>query len=75
MTHKYGVEIPKDVHHTRELDKRNGNTMWRDMLAKEMFNVDIAFKVLEEKRLAPPGWSKVTGYLVWDVKMRKPGGC
>ena len=68
-THKYGVEILKDVHHTRELDKRNGNTMWMDTLAKEMFNVGIAFEVLEEKQSAPPGWSKVTGHLGWDVKM------
>ena len=68
-THKYGVEIPKDVHHAWELDKRNGNTMWMDVLVKEMFNVGIAFKVLEEKQSAPPGWSKVTGHLVWDVKM------
>ena len=68
-THKYGVEIPKDVHHARELDKRNGNSMWMDTLAKEMFNVGIAFEVLEEKQSAPPGWSKVTGHFVWDVKM------
>ena len=68
-THKYGVEIPKNVHHAQELDKRNGNTMWMDALAKEMFNVGIAFEVLEEKQSAPPGWSKVTGHHVWDVKM------
>ena len=68
-THKYGVEILKDVHHTWELDKRNGNTMWMDALAKEMFIVGIAFEVLEEKQSAPLGWSKVTGHLVWDVKM------
>ena len=68
-THKYGVEIPKDVHHAWELDKRNENTMWMDALAKEMFNAGIAFEVLEDKQSAPPGWSKVTGHLVWDVKM------
>ena len=68
-THKYGVKILKDVHHTWELDKRNGNTMWMDVLAKEMFNVGIVFEVLEEKQSAPLGWSKVTGHLRWDVKM------
>ena len=40
-----------------------------DALVKEMFNVGIAFEVLEEKQSAPLGWSKVTGHLVWDVKM------
>ena len=68
-THKYEVKIPKDVHQASELDKRNGDTMWMDVVVKEMFNVGIAFEVLEEKQSAPPGWSKVTGHLVWDVKM------
>ena len=43
--------------------------MWMDGLAKEIFNVGIAFKVLEEKHSVPLGWSQVTGHLVWDVKM------
>ena len=68
-THKYGVKIPKDVHHAQELDRRNGNTMGMDVLAKEMFNVGIAFEVVEEKQSAPLGWSQVSGHLVWDVKI------
>ena len=68
-THKYGVEILKNVHHAQGLERRNGNTMWMDALAKEMFNMGIAFEVLEEKQSAPLGWSQVTGHLVWDVKM------
>ena len=43
--------------------------MWMDALAKEMFNVGIAFEVLVEIQSAPPGWSKVTGRLMCDVKM------
>ena len=27
-THKYGIEIPRDVEHAHEIDLRNGNTMW-----------------------------------------------
>ena len=34
-----------------------------------MYNVGIAFEVLREGEKAPPGWSKVTGHLVFDVKM------
>eukprot|EP00957_Ditylum_brightwellii_P039649 2999579-Ditylum_brightwellii.AAC.1 len=34
-----------------------------------MLNVSIAFEVYEEGRPALPGWNKVTGHLVWDVKM------
>ncbi len=42
-THKYGVEIPVNLNHAYELDRENGNTLWRDGLAKEMLNVGIAF--------------------------------
>ena len=43
--------------------------MWMDTLAKEMYNIGVAFKVLDEGEQAPNGWKKVTGHLVWDVKM------
>ena len=36
---------------------------------KEMYSVGMAFKVLDEGQKAPAGWHKVTGHLVWDVKM------
>jgi hypothetical protein len=68
-THKYGVEVPTSVEHAYRLDRENGNTLWRDALAKEMTNVGIAFEVLEEDQQAPPGWRKVTGHLIWDLKM------
>ena len=68
-THKYGIEIPKSVAHARELDKANGNAMWMDALKKEMYNVGIAFEILEDGESAPEGWTKVTGHLIWDVKM------
>ena len=35
----------------------------------EMYNVGVAFEILEEGQKAPIGWSKVTGHLVWDLKM------
>ena len=34
-----------------------------------MFNVGVAFEVLDAGERAPHGWSKVTGHLVWDVRM------
>ena len=33
-THKYGIEIPKSINHAKELDKKNGNTLWMDGLNK-----------------------------------------
>ena len=69
MTHKYGIAIPRDVEHAHEIDSRNGNTMWRDKLKKEMYNVRVAFEILDEGAHAPHGWKRVTGHLVWDVTM------
>ena len=69
ITHKYGIEIPMDVKHAHEIDSRNGNTMWRDTLKKEMYNVGVAFEILDEGAHAPHGWKQVTRHLVWDVKM------
>ena len=34
-----------------------------------MFNVGVAFEVLESGQKAPSGWSQVTGHLVFDIKM------
>jgi hypothetical protein len=68
-THKYGIEIPTSVANSTEIDRNNSNTLWKDALAKEMTEVGVAFEVLEEELKAPIGWSKVTGHLIWDVKM------
>ena len=70
-THKkYGIEIPTSVAPALQNDRVNNNTFWKDALAKGMtMVVGVAFEVLEESIRAPIGWSKVTGHLVWDVKM------
>jgi hypothetical protein len=75
-THKYGIEIPTSVKHSLEVDRKNWNTFWKDALAKEMTKVGVAFEVLDEDVGAPIGWKKVTGHLIWDVKMDFPRkGC
>ena len=68
-THRYGVEIPKSVEHTHELDRKNGNTLWRDAILKEMKNVGVAFEILPQGKKAPSGWFKASGHLIFNVKM------
>ena len=49
-----------------------------DALKKEMYNVGVAFEILEDSSKTQSGWTKVMGHLVWDVKMdftRKQDGC
>jgi hypothetical protein len=40
-----------------------------DSLAKEMGNLNVAFKYLEFGEKAPPGWYKANGHIIFDVKM------
>ena len=49
----------------KELDRQNDNTMLMEALAKAMYNIWVAFEVLDEGQQAPNGWKKVTGHLVW----------
>ena len=63
-THKYGIEIPTSVDHAMEFDRKNGNTMWKDALALEMFNVGVVFEILKEGQAAPPGWNKASRHLI-----------
>jgi hypothetical protein len=69
VSHKYGIELPTSVEHAYELDKKNGNTFWRDAIKKEMHNVGIAFEILEDGENIPVGWKKASGHLVFDIKM------
>ena len=46
-THKFGVRIPHSVNEALELDRKNGDTLWRDAISKEMKTVRIAYKAYD----------------------------
>ena len=66
---KYGFEVPNSVEEAYEIDRRNNNTRWRDAVAKEMKNVRIAFKMLEDTDHIPPAHEFVPCHLLFDVKI------
>jgi hypothetical protein len=47
-THKFGIEVPKTVKEALDLDRKNGNILWADAIAKEMKEVSIAFNILPD---------------------------
>jgi hypothetical protein len=57
-THKYGIEMPapgQDIlQNAIDLDRKNGDTLWKDSLAKEMGSLNIAFQYLELGEKTPP---------------------
>ena len=67
--HKYGIEVPRDLAHAEQLDTENGNQLWQDTHNNEMFNVSVAFEILENGKSAPVGLTKTSGHLIWDLKM------
>ncbi len=68
-SHKYGIELLTSVKHAIEIDQKNGNTLWKDALSKEMAYVCVAFEILDPGMKVPPGWHKASGHLIFDMKM------
>ena len=69
VSHKYGIEVPRTVKEAYLIDERNGNTLWRDAINKEMNNLKVAFDILPEGKRPPPGYSKASGHIIFDVRM------
>jgi hypothetical protein len=68
-THKFGIEVPKTVKEALALDRKNGNTLWADAIAKEMKEVHIAFNILPDGHSAPIGYQNIPCHMIFDVKM------
>ena len=68
-THKYGIRIPRSIKEAYELDKANGNSLWRNAIEKEMRNVSIAFEIMEDDEALPKGYKPASCHLIFDVKM------
>jgi hypothetical protein len=71
-THKFIIRILHSVAEAYAIDKANSNTKWADAIAKEMKNVQVAFRRIID---GPPG-TRLPGYpqhilchLVFDIKM------
>ena len=65
---KFGIDIPEMYEEAVTLEKKNGNTLWQDATRKEMNNVEIAFKFLDNGTKLPIGFKKITCQLIFDVK-------
>ena len=58
-----------NIDHSKRVDAKNRNTFWVDAIKKYMHDVGIAFEILEDNVSMTMGHSKVTGHLVFDVRM------
>ena len=68
-THKFGIKVPQSVAEAYALDKKNGNTLWVDLIAKEMKNVRIVFNILANGDKVPIGFQHMQCHMIFDIKM------
>ena len=61
--------MPKTVKEAAKLYKKNVDTKWMDVIAKEMTNVRVAFDILKDGDRAPIGHKQINCHLIFDVKM------
>ena len=64
----FGIMVPNDITHARQLDKENGNEFWEQAIRKEVSNVGIAFQLLEHDEPTPVGSKHITYHFIFDVK-------
>ena len=43
--------------------------IWYDAIAKYVYPVLVACKISGEREFPPPGWTKSSGHLIFDLKM------
>ena len=65
---KFGTATPATYEEAIILDRQNGNTLWQDAVKKEMKNVEIAFKFIDNGEPVPIGFKRITCHLIFDVK-------
>jgi hypothetical protein len=67
---KFGIEVPtSEVDHALEIDKLNGNTLWANVIAKEIKDMCIAFKCLKQGKSVPLDYKWIKCHMIFDIKM------
>ena len=68
--YKFGIRVPDNAVHALQLDCKNGNTYWRDVIKKYLGELDEfdTFQALLEGELAPDGYKCIPYMIFFDVK-------
>ena len=51
----FGVLVPRNYDQAMELDKQNGNTLWKEAADKEMFEIDLCGTFNNKRKGCDPG--------------------
>ena len=66
---RFGIEVPNTMKEALDLDKTNGNDLWRNAIDKELNKVRVAFQLLNDNDEVPVGSKKINYHLIFEVKM------
>ena len=69
LSQKYGINLPKTVEEAIMLDKENVNTLWSDAISKEMTNVKVAFKIIDDNESVPRNHQFFKFHMIFFVKI------
>jgi hypothetical protein len=67
--YKFGIKVLAGIAEAQAFDKENGEELWERSVEKEMKNVWIAFKVLDDRTGVPVGYQQIPCMLIFDIKM------
>ena len=70
---KCGMKIPTSITDIYDIDKENGNTVWRDAIKRKIENVPIAFEVLEDGEKPSAAHKQVSFHMIYDIKWTSLG--
>lgn len=68
---KFGIKMPKNMKEAKALEKENSNTLWQDAISKELADISVAFKLLENCEVIPRGSQIIKCHMIFDVDMEE----
>lgn len=74
INQKYGIELPKTVKHSLEIDRETNTTFWIDAIWKEMKTMQKAFEILDNHAPNLIGYTTIDFHMIFGIKadfMRK----
>ena len=66
---KFGLELPKTVEDAHCIDTTTGTTIWCDTIKEEIKNVCVAFDILGDGVVPPPGHQYICCHMIFDIRM------
>ena len=67
---KFGVQVPRNAVHAMQLDKVNGDLLWKEATDLELSSINKfkTFRVLKKGEAIPAGYKCIPYHMIYDVK-------